>query len=33
MDDPESMKAAFDQAAKGRLENKRKSLYKTGKRF
>ena len=31
MDDPESMKAAFDQAAKGRLENKRKSLYKTGK--
>ena len=33
MDDPESMKAAFDQAAKGRLENKRKSLYKTGKSF
>ena len=31
MDDPESMKAAFDQAAKGRLENKRKSLYKTSK--
>jgi hypothetical protein len=29
MDDPETMKSAFDQAAQDRLESKRKSLYKT----
>ena len=32
MDDPESLRTAFDHAAKGRLENKRKSLYKTSEK-
>jgi hypothetical protein len=33
LDDPEDLQLAFDAAAKGKLESKRKSVYKTSNYF
>jgi hypothetical protein len=33
LDDPDDLQHAFDAATKGKLESKRKSIYKTSKEF